>query len=204
MSEPIAFKLRDGVATVHPICLDDMIGKRLAGRGRSVNRAVLAVSEVAMLDPMGAGVFDGDRVQVLSEGDWSNALLIVMPALDAIRSGAQEESDAEFLRHLERVAPELSALGRKLIEAVRTAGVEGSLYLEGHRWVNRPLNTFTIAVQTRVKNFQFTLYGGPERFGVTDFIRSDQNGYSRGWVRSEADIPKFVELASIAYARKRS
>lgn len=69
--------------------------------------------------------------------------------------------------------------------------------------VNRLLDTFTLAVQTRVKNFQFTLYGGPERFGKSDFIKSDQNGYSRGWVRSREDIQRFVTLASIAHERKR-
>jgi hypothetical protein len=74
---------------------------------------------------------------------------------------------------------------------IRAAGIEGDLHLEGHRWVNRPLNTFTLAIQTRKRDFHFTLYGGPERFGVTDFIKSDQNGYSRGWVRTSADIPKF-------------
>lgn len=103
---------------------------------------------------------------------------------------------------MDREAPDLSSLAGELVEAIRNKGIEGDLNLEGHRWVNRPLNTFTLAVQTRVKNFQFTLYGGPDRFGKSDFIKCDQNGYSRGWVRSSEDIHRFVTLAAIAHERK--
>jgi hypothetical protein len=203
MSDPIAFTLRPGSApAVYPIRLDEAVASRLRGRAVAGGSAILVVSDVAMLDKMAAGVFDANDVQVLANGDWSNALLLVMPRRAAPPPAVEQEPDREFLDRVARQTPELVGLAQKLIGAVRAAGIEGSLRLEGHKWVNRPLNTFTVTVQPRARNFQFTLYGGPGRFGVTDFIKSDQNGYSRGWVKIEADVPKFVELAKIAYDRK--
>lgn len=203
MAQPVAFKLTDAPALpVHTISLDRAVAARLAARASATAPAVLAVTNVAMLEQMSAGVFDDEDVRVLVPGDWSRAILIVLPAQAPPASGG-EKADSTFLDWVYREAPDLSSLGRELVEAIRSKGIEGDLQLEGHRWVNRPLNTFTLAVQTRVKNFQFTLYGGPERFGKSDFIKSDQNGYSRGWVRSRGDIQRFVTLASIAHERKR-
>lgn len=202
MPDPIAFSLRtDRTPAVHSICLDEALAVRLRGRAVGAGPAILVVSDVAILDKMAAGVFDANDVQVLAHGDWSHALLLVIPQV-ATPQCVEQQPDHEFLKRVAQQTPELVELAQQLIGAVRAAGVEGGLHLEGHKWVNRPLNTFTVTIQPRARNFQFTLYGGPDRFGVTNFIKSDQNGYSRGWVRSGADIPKFVELAKIAYDRK--
>ena len=204
MSHPIAFKLSEEVAPVaHRISLDDAIASRLASTPSSQGPAVLAVSSVAMLEKMSAGIFDGDDVRILAGGDWSNIVLLVMPPNAPLGATTNRRTDSDFIAFVECEAPELLSLAEKLIGEVRAAGIDGVLHLEGHRWVNRPLNTFTLSVQPRVKNFQFTLYGGPDRFGRSDFIKSDQNGYSRGWVKSEADVPEFIRLASIAHERKR-
>lgn len=202
MADPVAFSLRSGVAPeVHAIQVDESVASRLRVRSLARGPAVLAVTAVEMLGKMGAGVFDADDLELLADGDWSNAVLLVVPR-PPVGCGASQAPDTEFLDRVARDTPELVKLAQTLIKAVRTAGIEGNLRLEGQRWVNRPLNTFTVAIQPRARNFQFTLYGGPERFGVTDFIRSDQNGYSRGWVKTEADVAKFAELAKIAYDRK--
>lgn len=203
MSQPIAFKLTTGQAfPVHAISLDKAVAARLTARASTITPAVLAVTNVAMLPEISAGIFDDDDVQVLVPGDWSRAILVVLPAQVASANNG-EEPDADFFDWVKREAPDLSDLAHELVQAIRNKGIEGSLQLEGQRWVNRPLNTFTLAVQKRVKNFQFTLYGGPERFGKSDFLKSDQNGYSRGWVKSRSDIGTFVALASIADERKR-
>jgi hypothetical protein len=210
MAQPVAFKLTDTPGlTVHTVSLDKAVASRLTARSAATAPAVLAVTNVALLEQISTGVFDDEDVQVVVQGDWSRALLIVVPAqvppaaeAHAPAATGEDKSDTEFLAYVEREVPELSGLARELVLAIRNEGIEGDLQLEGHRWVNRPLNTFTLAVQTRVKNFQFTLYGGPEKFGKRDFIKSDQNGYSRGWVRSREDIGEFVELAAMAHKNK--
>lgn len=209
MPNPIAFTIREAPApVVHQISLDPSVGGRLQARNAGRHPALLAVASVAIIDKMRAGIFDACDLEVLAEGDWTNAILIVAPQLANPPRAAEERkeaaaTDSDFLQFVKRVVPEIGPLAESLIAAIRSSGIDGHLEREGFRWVNRPLNSFTLTPQTRVKNFNFTLYGGPERFGVTDFIKSDQNGYSRGWVRSEGDIPKFVELARIAHLRKK-
>jgi hypothetical protein len=204
MAHPVAFQLRapDG-RQIHAVTLDPAAAAALKRSSHEAAPTILRVGSVEMLGKLQAGVFDAADAEVLVDGDWDNALLIVAPSAAARQPPADANGDKAFLEYVNIAAPEIHALAAKLLDAIRSAGIEGHLVREGFRWVNRPLNSFTIAVQTRVKNFQFTLYGGTERFGRSDFIKSDQNGYSRGWVRCDEDVPRFLELAKIAHARKR-
>jgi hypothetical protein len=70
--------------------------------------------------------------------------------------------------------------------------------------VNRPLNSFTLKAQPRKGNLQFTLYGNPETYDAGEFLRKDQNSYSRGWVEEFGDVPKFAMLVTEAHSRRKN
>lgn len=112
--------------------------------------------------------------------------------------------DDEFVAYVRSYAPGLVDLAQATIEAIRTAGVPGQLVeASGRRWVNRPINSFTLKPQPQARNLQFTLYGEPHIYGEADFLRTDQNSYSRGWVNNIEDAVRLAALAAKAH-RARS
>lgn len=111
--------------------------------------------------------------------------------------------DDEFVAYVRSYAPGLTDLARATVQAIRSAGVPGELVeATGRRWVNRPVNSFTLKPQPRVRNLQFTLYGEPRSYNEGDFLLNDQNSYSRGWVRTKEDGERLARLALKAHRRR--
>lgn len=212
MSVPIAMnvlKERAGRA-VHAVRLDPEIGAKLEALGHEGSRpAVIITRKAALVFDMAAGLVDADDVIAVVQGDWQNALLLVVPDTAVANSSAHEaggKGDDRFIQDAKRRSKSdiLVNLAADTLKAIRAAGVEGDLVEQGSgRWVNRPLNTFTLKVQPTASNLAFTLYGNPDTYDANDFLLPDQNSYSRGWVRTKADIGVLARLAVQAQSRRR-
>ncbi len=178
----------------------------------SINRpalapAVVVTRKATILADLEAGIVDAADILALTEGDWSNAILVVTddePAKDVVSVDQRlPKKDEAFLQSVQEVGPSLSDLARVTVEAIRSAGVVGQLVEKTKgRWVNSPVNSFTLKVQPRKQNLQFTLYGNPSSYQHNDFLHQDQNSYSRGWVNNVADAKMLAELVSQSHARR--
>ncbi len=158
-----------------------------------------------MLPNMPAGVFDLSDVVLAVGGNWEETILIVGGASAVVSEARQEplkHGDALFIA----TAGEnmrLAQLAEQTIVAIRKAGIDGNLVEKGGRWVNQPLNSFTLKVQPRADNLAFTLYGNPSSFETEKgFLLQDQNSYSRGWVRNANDAERFVNLVKNSHTRR--
>jgi hypothetical protein len=194
----------DALENVHRVSIDERLGAELKGPASSKPPAVLVTRNAAFVADMGLAAVHPNDIVTVAQGDWQNALLIVLPPDQP--NVARGEGDARFLQDTRRRVPseELIALVGKTLGAIRAAGVDGELVEAGKgRWVNSPLNTFTLKVQPRVENIQFTLYGNPDTYDAGEFLRADQNSYSRGWVRSAGDAEKLARLAKQAHSRRQ-
>jgi hypothetical protein len=205
LHKPVAMKVSATLnAELYRVEIDPLLGSQLA-EGDAVPPAVVVVRHAAMLPDESAGVIDASDVIAASNGDWGKAILIVLPA--PVPGGtsvpAAAVGDARFLAHVQRSAPHLFELATHTVEVIRTAGVDGRLEAaRGGRWVNRPSNVFTLKAQPRAGNLQFTLYGNPGSYQAEEFLLQDQNGYSRGWVRSPEDADVLAVLARESQLRR--
>jgi hypothetical protein len=231
MEKPLALKLNSaGAPNVYRVSIDPTFRQQIPSRRANLAPAVLVTRKATILPEISAGLIDHADIISVTEGNWEDTVLVVLPEIstnDAERRGLasagdakidaeQREpaspGDAEFLAEVKRRAPDLAMLADRTIAAVRAAGVEGELVKakkdvkakqdEG-RWINRPSNTFTLKAQPRAGNLHFTLYGNPETFKSEGFLLKDQNSYSRGWVRNDHDVGVFAEFARQSYARRR-
>lgn len=205
MQKPIALRVSGlAGAECHRVEINPLIGSALKAKSDSPAPALVVARRMVMLPDQGAGVIDACDVISVTDGDWSNAVLIVLPA--GVPSGpslpADAVGDARFLAHVERTAPHLFELAARTVAAIRSIGVDGKLEEAGGRWVNRPTNTFTLKAQPRAGNLQFTLYGNPSSYDVEGFLLQDQNSYSRGWVRGPEDALLFAKLARESHLRR--
>lgn len=209
MRRPVAFKLTpDDKAKAFRVRAEPIDASKL---NRSKGGPALVVSrKVTILEELATGLVDADDILLVQEGDWNNALLIVVediaPAETASVATSKSEhdiGDEAFIAALSNSAPHLIDLGREIIRLIRENGVTGELVENTKgRWVNIPLNSFTLKAQPRVSNIQFTLYGEPKIYDAGDFLLKDQNSYSRGWVKNHADAMKFSGLVKAAHARR--
>jgi hypothetical protein len=192
---------------VHAISMDPAAAKRLKPSGDPCPAVVVA--RAASLLPSGsAGLIDTADVIALIDGDWGNTLLLVLREGETEKvadgSKAAAKGDNFFIKEVERSAPHLTELARQTMSKIRAAGVDGELIkTSGGKWKNDPLNTFTIKVQPRAGNLQFTLYGNPESYDAGEFLLRDQNSYSRGWIKHVDDATKMAALAQQSHARRR-
>jgi hypothetical protein len=198
---PLAMQVLDKTGTVHRVSIDERLGAELDGAEKAP--AVLVTRNAAFIDDMELAAVHPKDVIAVVQGDWQNALLIVAP--DGQQPKAKRRSgDQRFVEEASNrsQSPELAELAAKTVEAIRAAGVDGELVPKGDgRWVNSPLNTFTLKVQPRVGKIQFTLYGNPDTYDAGQFLLADQNSFSRGWVLSAGDIQRLATLAKEAHAR---
>jgi len=213
MTHPIAFQISaTDQPHTHTVRIDPSAAKRLkptlGGTGGQSAPAVLVVRKAEILTDLSLGIFSPADVVSVSDGDWDNAILVVLSDGDAtepsIRPEPANSGDQAFIDEVERNAPALMDLARKTLSSIRAAQVDGNLVKTTlGRWKNEPLNTFTLKIQPRKGNIQFTLYGNPETYRAGDFLRSDQNSYSRGWVTNDADVVKLAELTRQSHARRK-
>lgn len=206
MERPIAFKVlpadKSNVLRMRVEPLD------VASIKRSVTSpAVVVARRVTLLPDLGTGIVDAADIVAVSNGDWSSAILVVTEdaeAQPASSSGYGSISDDEaFLASVNEVAPGLSHLASKTISLIRAAGVHGRLVEKTKgRWVNTPVNSFTLKVQPRKGNLQFTIYGNPSTYKHDGFLLQDQNSYSRGWVNDESDARSLAAFAAQAHSRR--
>lgn len=207
MERPVAFKVHaDNGPEVYRVGIDPIIASQLRPETDDAHPAVILTRKVTIVGEASAGMFDkNDLLAVTGGADCSNALLIVIPEA----SGSERRpfraliGDSSFLEDVRNRAPGLVGLAEMTTAAIRKAGIGGRLVEgRGGRWVNRPLNSFTLKVQPRAQNLHFTLYGSPESFDSAGFLLPDQNSYSRGWIRTHADADRFAELARLSYDRR--
>lgn len=165
--------------------------------------AVVCVRGATMLPEKGVGLFDASDVVAAVDGDWTRAILVVLAEPPVEAHTTAQSGDLAFLDEVRREAPHLHELARQTIAAIRDAGVHGELHKSKlGRWVNKPVNVFTLKAQPRVGNLHFTLYGDPSAYDAGDFLRKDQNSYSRGWIRERGDAMMFARLAKRAHERR--
>ncbi|MCR8724136.1 hypothetical protein [Frigidibacter sp. ROC022] len=178
-------------------------------KGTTVAPAVVVARKAAILGEMETGIFDAEDILAITDGDWTNAILIVVnqdqsDELVAPLSQEMQNNDADFLDSVRKLEPSLAKLAEATVAEVRSQGVEGKLVEKSKgRWVNSPINSFTLKAQPRKKNLQFTLYGNPSSYEHGGFLRPDQNSYSRGWVETEDDVKTFAGLVFQAHSRKK-
>lgn len=190
--------------TVHRVSIDRRLGSELLPVVINGAPAILVTRNAAFVTDMSiAAVLPNDVIAAV-DGDWENAILVVLPDVQRDKPAAGA-GDSAFLKEAQSRAPstELATLAAETILAIRSAGVDGELTSKGNgRWVNSPLNSFTLKVQPRAGNIQFTLYGNPDTYQVGGFLLQDQNSYSRGWVRSQADVQTLAGLVKDAHSRR--
>jgi hypothetical protein len=208
MDNPVALRLNaSDPPEVYRVAIDPAIIGQFHTNPPIAPPALLVVRKAAILPAVSAGLIDGADIILVQQGDWARAILVVLPQTEVADSephGVSSSGDREFIADVERNAPELVDLAVQTISAIRAAGIDGELTAgAGGRWVNRPLNTFTLKVQPRVGNLAFTLYGNPETYNYDKFLLKDQNSYSRGWVRSSSDVAILADLVRQSHARRR-
>jgi hypothetical protein len=205
VQKPVAMRVSGAVSgELYRVEIDPILGSKIAQSVKAAP-AVLVVRHATMLPSASAGVIDAGEVIAASDGDWSDAIVIVLPhpVPEGASVSAAAVGDSRFLAHVQQSAPDLLELASQTIEGIRAAGVDGKLEAtQGGRWVNRPANTFTLKAQPRAANLQFTLYGNPGSFDADGFLLQDQNGYSRGWVRDLADAQILARLAYASHLRR--
>lgn len=206
MQRPIAFKLApDQEMQVLSIRGEPIDTTKLSSR--ALGPAIVVARKATILQELTTGLVDADEIIAALDGDWNRALLILVgdePSSPKDRKSEDNMGDGAFITALSYSAPHLAALGREIVELIRANGVTGELKKkESGRWVNSPLNSFTLKAQPRVGNIQFTIYGEPESYDAGEFLLRDQNSYSRGWVKNSADAAKFAGLAKVAHARRQ-
>lgn len=206
MEKPIAYKVtsEEGLE-VHRVEIP-----RIAPRsGTSDMPAIIIVRRAVTLPELAAGMIDEGDIIFSNDGDYQNAILIVAPPGRDQGSSAQgskytlTSGDEQFLESIPVEIPELRNLGRTLIRSLRSSGPPGRLTeATKGRWVNTPINSFTLKAQPRKKNFQFTIYGNPDTYDHGGFLLTDQNSYSRGWINDADDVDSFVKFAAEAHRRR--
>ncbi len=207
MRAPIALKLRGETKLQgYQVAIDPALSAQLKRNSGEQMPAVIVAKKAAILSEMGAGMIDADDVMAVGDGDWNAAILIVLPEVSRRVADLpmRMAGDGKFLAQVRNDAPFLCELAEQTIKSIRSAGVDGELTeASGGRWVNRPLNTFTLKVQPRAANLHFTLYGNPNSFKHQGFLLQDQNSYSRGWVKNSHDVGRLVEFVRVAHARRK-
>ena len=206
MDDPVALKFLDGPnPKIHRVRINAAMAKSLRSNPRLAGPAIVVAREVSVLPAQNAGLLDSSSLLAVVDGDWSEAILVVLPA-DGIPTGEGREGkrgDVAFLASVQTSAPNLLELAERTVAALRAAGIEGELVQDSSgRWVNRPINTLTLKAQPRAGNIAFTIYGNPDAFDAGDFLRKDQNSYSRGWIEDRQDVDEFVGLAKLSQARR--
>lgn len=204
MQMPVAMKLRPGqLPAIYHVSVDPIVAAGLqASEGNGP--AIIVTRSATIVQSASAVIVDAAQLLAVQEGDWSNAILLVLADSAPARSEPSSEAgDQRFLAQVRAIAPKLVALASDTIMAIRYAGVDGELVEKGRgRWVNHPLNTFTLKAQPRAGNLQFTLYGNPETYDQQGFLLQDQNSYSRGWVRNAEDVHALAKLAQNSHRRR--
>lgn len=207
MDHPVAFKLKSNEPLqAYCVEIDPDNSRAFKAPDQDQKPAVIVIRTATILPAVSAGMIDAADVVSVTPGKWSETILIVLPGQEPISppvAGAGV-GDSKFLASVKRTAPNLADLATQTLQAIRTAGVDGELVeTKLGRWMNKPLNTFTLKPQPRVGNLHFTLYGNPETYNAGDFLKKDQNSYSRGWVRSHADVKLLAELARQSHSRRQ-
>jgi hypothetical protein len=209
MQSPLALKINDSSGLeVYMVSLDPNIVGQLVVRQPNSAPAILVARSAEILPAVSAGIIDGAEIIALQKGNWAEAILVIMPeavaSIEGRRLLVRSSGDTLFLAHVRRSAPALAELCAQIISAIRDAGIEGDLVERGAgRWVNSPLNTFTLKAQPRAGNLAFTLYGNPETFNANGFLLKDQNSYSRGWISNSHDVGLFTKFALQSHARRK-
>jgi hypothetical protein len=207
MEKPLAVRLTSSDSTkTYRVSIDPAIIRQHHFTASHSRPALLVVRKATILNDIAAGLIDSTDIVSVQDGNWDAAVLVVLPpaaTTDKDKLLPSQSDDKEFIASVRRNAPGLADLAVQTISAIRAAGVNGKLTERaGGRWVNNPLNTFTLKAQPRAENLAFTLYGNPETYSAQGFLLKDQNSYSRGWVRSLSDIGILADLVRQSHARR--
>ncbi len=207
MEQPLAFVLTKAEGLIsHSVSIDSHAKSQLGTLPNS-GPAIIVARKAVVVAEASAGMFDLSDVVSYTPGAGADAVLIVLPRRETTEvtpPSKGSSGDEKFLAHVKHRAPQLAELARETLVAIRNAGVEGELSEgTGGRWINKPINTFTLKSQPRAGNLHFTLYGNPHTYSAGDFLRKDQNSYSRGWVKDRADAEQLAKLAKESHSRPR-
>ncbi len=207
MEQPIALKLVEGDAfDFYTVNLSEMIAKELKLTGESPGPAILVAHSAVDVSQTSTVLVDLPDISAVYNGSPSRAILIIIRETKPKEWGGVQsagEGDNCFVAKAKESAPQLAKLAEEIVRQIRSRDVAGRLLQKsGGRWVNDPVNSFTLKIQPRVNNIQFTIYGNPETFEDSEFLKKDQNSYSRGWVRDSSEVERFAKLVAQSHARK--
>lgn len=164
--------------------------------------SLILVTKTKISSELAAGALSPEDIELVVLGDpdrWCILECATEAHSDRTGSGhtSFEDECAEISEHLGR-------LSHKIIEGLLKFHPELDLARKSSgRWVNSHSNFVTFKPQPRKQDIQFTLYGNPDRFTHKDFLKQDQNSYSRGWIASEGDVKTFLELAYTSLLLKK-
>jgi hypothetical protein len=207
MEQPVALKLVEGEAfKIFTVKLNEMLATGLRLNAANPGPTILVAHSAVDVSQTSTVLVDLPDISAVYEGSRSQAILVIIPEAKPRELGdvpPASEDDIGFVAEAKASTPHLAKLAEELVRQIRSRGVVGRLLKKGGgRWVNDPVNSFTLKIQPRVNNIQFTIYGNPETFEDADFLKKDQNSYSRGWVRDLSEVQRFAELVAQSFARK--
>jgi hypothetical protein len=149
---------------------------------------------------LSVGVVRSDEIEMFVEGPDNLTLVVEIPEDQMNKEVVSSERKTSFVdccadhsKGMERLA---EGVVRGLLE------IEPALDLvenSSGRWINNGVNFVTLKPQPRKANLQFTVYGNPGKFEDINFVRQDQNSYSRGWISDPDDLKRFLAIARHSY-----
>ena len=154
-----------------------------------------------------AGSIELEDMLLFARGTSDKCLLIIIGNLDydaKIMSFAENIGFA-IVEEAKAASRELGTIAEIVVEGLNSID-KNCTYVRNAsgKWINRGINFFTLKIQPRKNDIQFTIYGNPWSFDHEGFLKKDQNSYSRGWIGDRKDAAKFLKFARESYERRVS
>ena len=155
---------------------------------------------------LNVGSIEHESVVLYARGESEKCLLVLIDHWDheAKILTIEKPTICNFVEEAATVSVELGEIASGLFRGLEKIDEDLNLIRKSNgRWINKGKNFFTLKVQNRKKNFQFTIYGDPASFDHDEFLKKDQNSYSRGWIHDQVEAKKFLTLAKASFDRRR-
>jgi hypothetical protein len=159
-----------------------------------------------------AGAVDAGSIEIkdmllFARGTTERCLLILIgnEDFDAKIMTSAEVSGMAVIDEARAASRELGAIAELVIRGLNSID-KNCAYVKNSsgKWLNRGTNFFTLKIQPRKNDIQFTIYGNPTSFDHGGFLKNDQNSYSRGWIGDRGDVARFLKIARESYDRRAS
>ena len=172
------------------------------------NAPSLLIARRAKYAPeLNAGSAETSDITLFARGDPDSCLLIILGEREEElphRIGLEDTGSA-IIAEAESVSPQLGKIAALVTAGLNEIDDECAFIRKASgKWMNKRVNFFTLKIQPTKNNIHFTIYGNPGSFDHDNFLKSDQNSYSRGWIGTTADAKSFLKFAEQSYDRRSS